>query len=107
VFLKTFVDTTALVTQDGKKPCGFNTVYIVCHAKTALSYLSELDGCWRWELVPAEEAVLLELVLLPDALRSSVDKPSPFSKAPTASRPASYSSSIRLLNPAGHGIWLM
>jgi len=33
---------------------------------------------------------------------SSVDKPSPFSKAPTASRPASYSSSIRLLKPVWH-----
>ena len=76
--------------------------------KQALSYVSELDGCWRWELVLGEEAASLELVLLPDALRcSSVDKPSPFSKAPTASSPASYSSSIRLLKPVWDGVLLM
>ena len=51
-----------------------------------------------------EEAAPLELVLLADALRfsSSVDRPSPFSKAPTATSPASYSSSNKLLKPAWH-----
>lgn len=67
-----------------------------------LTYLLDRFGCC-WSLLEAPgSAAPLVLVLLPDAARliSSDDNPKPFSNAPTASKPASYSSSNKLLNPA-------
>lgn len=69
-----------------------------------ITYLLARDDCC-WSLLEAPGlAAPLVLVLLLDAARliSSDDKPNPFSSAPTASKPASYSSSNKLLNPARH-----
>ena len=69
--------------------CGINKLYLVD------SY--DLDDSLAED---AEEDGLLVLALAAARLASSDDKPSPFSRAPTASKPASYSSSNRLLKPA-------